>query len=232
MTLIIAHRTAPLDAPENSLEGIRKAAGLGADMVEVDLRRTLDGVAVLLHDPWLLRTLVPPLPWPLALTPDALARRLRLRGGDERLPLFAEALATLPPGLGMAIDIKDPSAAPATVDEVRRQGAEQRVLLWSQHLKAVEHCATEMPEAETSLLRDTFTPEAHVRLLDDAITAGARGVSAHWDAVSPEFMGHAEQRGLRVYAWCQWEERHAEKAGLGLAGVVTDWPREARAALG
>ena len=51
---IIAHRACLLHAPENSLAGIRKAAELGADGVEIDLRRTLDGVPVLMHDrsPW------------------------------------------------------------------------------------------------------------------------------------------------------------------------------------
>ncbi len=54
-TLVIAHRTGPRDAPENSLAGITAAAGLGADVVELDARRSRDGVAVLLHDPMLLR---------------------------------------------------------------------------------------------------------------------------------------------------------------------------------
>ena len=54
--VIIAHRTSPLDAPENSLEGIRRSAELGADYVEIDVRLTRDGVPVMLHDGLLLRT--------------------------------------------------------------------------------------------------------------------------------------------------------------------------------
>ncbi len=41
--VIIAHRTCPRHAPENSLAGIRKAAELGADAVEIAVQRTLDG---------------------------------------------------------------------------------------------------------------------------------------------------------------------------------------------
>ena len=229
--LVIAHRTCPRDAPENSLEGIRKAAELGADFVEVDARRTADGLAVLLHDPWLLRTLRPPLPWPLRWTPASLARRLRLRGSRERLPTFAAALEALPPGLGVAIDIKDPSAVSETVREIHAHGLDDRVLLWSQHLDAVRYCVEHAPGVETSLLRDTLDADAHRRLLDDAVDAGAKGVSAHWDAVTRDFMTDAGARGLRVYSWCQEAGRHAEKHGLGLAGVVTDWPVEARSAL-
>ncbi|MDH3707216.1 MAG: glycerophosphodiester phosphodiesterase, partial [Acidimicrobiia bacterium] len=43
---VIAHRTCPLDGPENSLAGIATARELGADLVEIDVRRTADGVPV------------------------------------------------------------------------------------------------------------------------------------------------------------------------------------------
>ncbi len=56
MSAIIAHRTCPRHATENSLEGIRKAAELGADGVEIDVQRTLDGVPILMHDKTLWRT--------------------------------------------------------------------------------------------------------------------------------------------------------------------------------
>ncbi len=48
--MMICHRTANRDAPENSLEAIREASILGCDVVEMDISRTLDGVLVLLHD--------------------------------------------------------------------------------------------------------------------------------------------------------------------------------------
>jgi len=44
------HRTANEDVPENTLESLEQAALLGCDVVEVDLRRTLDGTIVLNHD--------------------------------------------------------------------------------------------------------------------------------------------------------------------------------------
>ena len=42
--------------PENSIEGIISAIQMGADIIEVDVRYTKDGVAVLLHDATLSRT--------------------------------------------------------------------------------------------------------------------------------------------------------------------------------
>ncbi len=139
--VIIAHRTCPRHAPENSLEGIRKAAELGTDGVEIDVQRTLDGVPILMHDKTLWRTAG--LYWPARLLPHSLLRRLHLKGGSERVPTLAEALAALPPGLTVAIEIKHASAAAATLAEVRRQRLESRTLLWSMHGKAVRHTARE-----------------------------------------------------------------------------------------
>lgn len=42
--------------PENSIEGLISAVMMGADMVEIDPRRTKDGVLILLHDATLTRT--------------------------------------------------------------------------------------------------------------------------------------------------------------------------------
>ena len=47
---LLCHRTANEDVPENTLESLDQAALLGCNVVEIDLRRTLDGKIVLNHD--------------------------------------------------------------------------------------------------------------------------------------------------------------------------------------
>lgn len=54
--LIIGHRGAPKQAPENTLESFRAALEAGADMIELDVRLTRDNVLVALHDQTLNRT--------------------------------------------------------------------------------------------------------------------------------------------------------------------------------
>ena len=224
---VIAHRTCPRDAPENSLEGIQRAADLGADFVEVDARRTRDGVVVLLHDPLLWRTARRP--WPVRMTPSSRATSLTLQRTTSRLPTLAQALAALPAGLGMAIDIKDAGAAEAVVAEVRNQQLLTRVLLWSQHVGAVQWCARAAPETERALLRDTSTPAQSAALVSDACAAGATGISAHWDVVDDDLATRCRAQGLALYAWCQNLQPEPHKLRL-LTGIVTDWPVEARAA--
>jgi glycerophosphoryl diester phosphodiesterase len=228
--VIIAHRTCPRHTPENSLEGIRKAAELGADAVEIDVQRTLDGVPILMHDKTLWRTAS--LYCPARLLPYRLVRRLRLKGSSERVPTLAEALAALPAGLIVAIDIKHASAAAATLAEVRRQRLEDRTLLWSMHASAVRYTTAAAPEIESSLLRDVRWAARLRRFLDDAVRFGARGVSAHWQAITEAFVSEAHRRDLRVYSMSRDVESMAAKLALGLDGIVTNWPEEARAALG
>lgn len=46
----VAHRAAWREAPENSIAAIQAAIEIGADMVEIDVSKTKDGVHVLCHD--------------------------------------------------------------------------------------------------------------------------------------------------------------------------------------
>lgn len=54
--LVAAHRGDWRNYAENTLEGIKSAINLGADIVEIDLRRTKDGELILMHDSKLDRT--------------------------------------------------------------------------------------------------------------------------------------------------------------------------------
>jgi len=47
---LLCHRTANEDVPENTLESLQQAALLGCNVVEIDIRKTLDGELVLNHD--------------------------------------------------------------------------------------------------------------------------------------------------------------------------------------
>lgn len=226
---IIAHRTCPLHAPENSIEGIRKAAELGADAVEIDVRPSLDGVPMLMHD-WSPRRTMG-LPGPIRFYPLFLLRRFRLRGGNEPPPTLDEALAALPESLSIAIEVKDASASAATLREVRKHSFESRVLFWSYRERAVRYFSKEAPEIETSLLRDPTDPEGLARYLADATDFGARGISAYGGAINPQFVAEAHSRHFKVYSWIRELDLVARKVASGLDGIVTNEPLEVRAIL-
>ena len=56
LPLIVAHRGAPTEHPENTLAAFEAALDAGAQAVEFDVRATADGRAVVIHDPALDRT--------------------------------------------------------------------------------------------------------------------------------------------------------------------------------
>ena len=53
MTLVIAHRGSSKAEPENTLAAFRRAREDGADLVELDVRLTVDGALAVVHDPLL-----------------------------------------------------------------------------------------------------------------------------------------------------------------------------------
>jgi glycerophosphoryl diester phosphodiesterase len=221
--LVVAHRTCPLDASENSIAGIARAAA-DADMVELDVRRTRDDVPVLMHDRTAWSTAARPVPV-IALTTEQ-ARRLRLRRSDEPVPTLGDALHELPDGLGLTVDVKH--AFGHCRRRVRRaRDLVERVAIWSERRRALVAAAHGAPEIETALLRDATTPRGLCRFLDDAVAIRARAISAQWSVVSRELVARTHGRGLRVFSWCETGTGRHDK----LDGLVTQWPAAVRASL-
>ncbi|MFD2937829.1 glycerophosphodiester phosphodiesterase family protein [Spirosoma flavum] len=54
--LVVAHRGDWRNAPENSIRSIESAIAMGVDVVEIDLKKTKDGVLILMHDETIDRT--------------------------------------------------------------------------------------------------------------------------------------------------------------------------------
>lgn len=224
-TLVIAHRTAPLDAPENSLEGIVVASELGADFVEVDVRATRDGVPVLLHDRLLARTTNRA--WPVRWVSSRSMTRTRLKGSDEVVPLLSSALEVLPSDLGIAIEVRSGSIARAVLHEVRQFDVAERTLLWTRSARTVRYLAHAAPDIEVALLRGAHDRAARRRHLDDAAGLGARAVSISHDEVDAAFVDEAHDRGLRVYSFLRDRPADLPHQLHLLDGIVTDHVAEA-----
>src|SRR4029077_5001105 len=94
--VVIAHRGYSRAAPENTLSAFRKAIEVGADVAELDVQETADGVVVVNHDRDLMR--VAGDPRRIADITFAEARKLDLGSrigpecAGERIPTLAEAI--------------------------------------------------------------------------------------------------------------------------------------------
>ena len=152
--LVVGHRGVPRLHQENTLAGFRRAVELGIPAVELDVRLTRDGHAVVFHDPDLYRLTGNPravgdLTW------DELSKlRLRrvVRAGldsdgnavvqhyptSERIPLFAEVLAEIASRVVINVELKldvqrwwPIEIGAVAAREIRNAGAEDRVIVTS-----------------------------------------------------------------------------------------------------
>jgi glycerophosphoryl diester phosphodiesterase len=129
---LLCHRTANKDVPENTLESLEQAALLGCDVVEIDVRRTLDGKLVLNHDGILER-----LTDGIGDTETSYYDDLRMRdaGGwmadrfeNMRIPLFEDALRLArEKDIRLILDMKDKGIGPDVLQLLQREGMLERV---------------------------------------------------------------------------------------------------------
>ena len=138
---VIGHRGNRAHAPENTLESLREAVALGVDAVEFDLRVSLDGTLVVMHDPTLdqttdgsgpvaLRTVaeLKRLDAGARFTPDG-GRTFPWRGRGVSVPTFDELIESLPRELPCIVELKTSAATELVRHAVRRHGIAHRVIV-------------------------------------------------------------------------------------------------------
>jgi glycerophosphoryl diester phosphodiesterase len=138
--LVIAHRGNSAFAPENTLESFEQGVAAGADALELDVRLTSDGRAVVMHDASLERTtngagLVHATAFDDLRRLDAGCRFTRdggrtfpFRARGITVPSLEQVLATFPQ-TPMIVEIKTPAAAPEVKRLLTAAGAEDRCLI-------------------------------------------------------------------------------------------------------
>ncbi|HEY1947754.1 MAG TPA: glycerophosphodiester phosphodiesterase family protein [Bryobacteraceae bacterium] len=129
---MMCHRTANRDMPENTLESLALAARMGCSVVEIDVRRTLDGELVLNHDGMLER-----LTDGMGDVEQSYFEQLNhldagswmgTRFANMRIPRLTDALAVArEQEIGLVLDLKAKDMGPAVLALLRREGMLKRV---------------------------------------------------------------------------------------------------------
>lgn len=160
---IIAHRGASYLAPENTLAAFRKAMEIGADGVEMDVQKTLDGGLVIHHD------------YIIDLHTDISGRIYDMTEGelkdldfgswkdvaykDEKIATLAEALALCKSMEGCAVQLEmkstmdnDPAFVSGVVDAIRAADIADRLVLISFNHDLLRQAKALMPQLRVGVL--------------------------------------------------------------------------------
>lgn len=221
--LLLGHRGSPHQFPENTLASFQAALDAGLDGVEWDVRRLSDGTLVIHHDAGL------PARQPLAqLYPPDL---------PAAVPTLAEALAwAADTGAVVNIELKFEgvtvdSRVDHTLRLIRAFGLSRSVVLSSFHPLQLLAARQLAPDVARALLIHRAYPAPLLAAV--MRQTGCLTLHPTHQIVDETLMAQARQRGWKVNAWTvntPAEVHHL--AGLGVAGLIGDWPAvllEARA---
>ncbi len=134
LVLVAAHRATNPNYPENSLAAIAESIRIGVDIVEIDIRKSKDGVLVIMHDKTIDRTTNGS-----GKVDDftlAELKEFRLKFGnditDEQIPTFEEVLQLTKDKMLLDVDFKLEGEASVrqTFDLIEKYGMEDQILFF------------------------------------------------------------------------------------------------------
>ncbi len=239
--LNIAHRGGGMLAPEETLVAYHNALAVGADVLEMDVRTTGDGVLVLLHDNSVDRTtdgtgVIASRTYAELLELDA-GYRFTADGGESYpyrgqgvvIPRFEDVLDEFPDQL-VAIEIKEPDTVDVVVAVIEATGSVDRVVVAGFADSAVLRTRALNPAILTAL---TLTESFDLARLTDA--EEARWSPPAWIVQTPpdfgeiiidqSFVDRAHRVGVDIHLWTINDPDEMDAfLDMGVDGIMTDDP--------
>ncbi|MFM8648838.1 MAG: glycerophosphodiester phosphodiesterase [Actinomycetota bacterium] len=225
MTAVIAHRGASKAERENTVEAFRRAVEMRTDGIELDVRRTRDGVLVVHHNP--------------DLADGRVIAQLDHIDVPTHVPILDDALDACRPAW-VNVEIKnDPTepdfdATDSIADETiallaRRPEGDDRWLISSFRLETVDRCRALRPSIRTAWLTVKVEDSDTAAVLDGLVTTGHAALHSWVGALTRELVDACHARGLQVNTWtCDDPERMDELVAWGVDGICTNRPDLAR----
>ena len=227
--LVIAHRGASGNAPENTLAAFRKAVALGATFIETDLQLSRDARFVAIHDATVNRTTN----GRGAVHEMTLADLRKLDAGSwfgsefagERIPTLEEIFEfSKKHDVVFYLEIKPGGSwggEHALIGALRESGEIPRAVVISFDAAIVMNLRKIEPTLMTGLLYDGQIEKP----LDKAVEIGARQLVVRGDLVTPALIAQAKKRDLQVVCWTINHSAHMRMlVAAGVDGIMSDYP--------
>jgi glycerophosphoryl diester phosphodiesterase len=216
--LVIAHRGDSSNALENSLESVRRALSLPADMIELDVRKSRDNGLYVMHDLLTGRTAGNDINIERAAS-DAIGR-IRLNNG-EPVPTLTGIIKAVAGSVGLNLEIKSNGAGLLTAEYFASSDYDGYVLISSfkeDEVLAVRRALSSMP---TSLIFDVFT----ARDVPSYKERGYQIVSLRKRTVSEKLVDICHEHGVDVYVWTVDDVDEMRKfISWGVDGIYSNKP--------
>lgn len=214
--LVLAHRGWSTREPENSLAAMRLAAASAADGVELDVHETLDGGFVVHHDPDVPHGLI------AALPQSSVVGRSGKAGAP--VPSLRDALGAVAegrPGATVFLEVKNLRSWP----HLRALLSPWRDAL-DLEIQSFESWILETVAADPDgYARGLIAEEPGTEPIEQLRALGARTLSLHHAACTPELAAELHAAGLRLSAWTVNDAPRArELARWGVDAIIGDDP--------
>ncbi len=216
--LRIGHRGACGYRPENTLASIEPAINLRCHFTEIDVRRTADGMLVLLHDERVDRTT----DGQGSIAELALEDTRKLdAGSNQKVPTLEETLAIASGRIGLILELKVPGLTYDACATVRGSGFNGSVIYASFLHEELQHVRRIDPKAQTMAL--------FKRLPDDpgatAISLQATHVGVRIDTVTKPLVHRLHDARLLVFVYTIDKPAAIKRMKmLGVDGIISDFP--------
>ena len=245
--IIVAHRGASADAPENTLSAFNLAWKYGSDAIEGDFYLTADGQIVCHHDRSTKRTAGVD----QDISRTTLAKLKELEFGSwkgekfrgEPIPTLDDVLQTVPDGKHILIEIK---CGPEIVEPLAKvlnasQLDDQQLRIICFNANVIRECKKVLPNIKAYWLTGFDEDKATGQIkptIDEILTqlkaCQADGLDCHANAkiVDAEFVKQLRAGGYEFHCWTVNDPRDASHfAELGVDSITTDTPQAIRQAV-
>lgn len=235
--VLVAHRGASANAPENTLPAFHLAWEEGADIVEGDFRLTKDGHIVCIHDDTTKRTA--DRNFPVAKTTLADLRQLDVGSWKgplwkgTKIPTLQEVLEAIPEHGSLFLEVKcGPEIVPSLLTHLKNSALRKdQVTVIAFNAAVIRAYKTAAPDRPASWLCSFKAKDGRLTpTYDSAFTTlaaiKADGFSTNaWKGIDAGFVARVQKAGCAHHVWTVNDPSTARKfLDLGSATVTTDRP--------
>jgi glycerophosphoryl diester phosphodiesterase len=228
--LIIGHRGAAGEAPENTLTSFPLALEQGADMLELDVHLTKDSEIIVCHDETVNRTTN----GSGAITDLAMDELQRLDAGSwfherfagERLPTLQQVFEQVPACIKINVEVKclySPALSDRLRELVQQYDRWDSVVLSGFSHKLLYQLKQDEPRFSVGLLY--CSDFVQHRLAAEASGMPVYSLHPFHMLIQPEDIADLNAHGIQTYPYTVNQETHMRRLiDAGVSGIITDYP--------